>query len=650
MKLKPKILPWVVLGAGVLGTLLSYLASAVAVDDRGLLPAGHPTFISICMLSAAVLGVLVYILRDLQGELPYKKAIPVNIFSLVGYLGGMTSTVNASISVITSSREPLAFIVCGTGFLAAICFGLVGYFRYKQLRPHYLFHAVITIHLLFLLIFRYQSWNTQPQLQLYFPQLMATLFLMLNFYQRTAFDANMGNRRDYAFFNLGAVFFCCVAVVSEDWLFYLWMGLWCFTNRCSLGKVKTLPPMALPEEVMYCLQTLTDGGYSAYVVGGCVRDHLLGLTPSDYDMCTSATPEDICDLFSRHNLVRNGEKHGTIGVVVAGELYEITTFRKEGNYSDGRHPDEVEFVADIQEDLARRDFTINAMAFNPETGYIDPFGGYADLTKKVLRAVGDPQVRFREDALRILRGVRFAVRFDLTPEEKTMESMVSSAPLMEQLAAERICTELSKLLPLITENQLLQYKPIFTQLIPALAEGENIYEKAAATVGLLPQQLPLRLAALLHRLSEDDANGVLLKLKLSNMVRNQVSLLLQLKTTSLPCDRKQLRPILGQYGAEAVEQLLALQKAIATAEGESTVKLEAVALIFRAIQHDGGCLTVKDLAITGSDLLALGIQPGPHIGRCMQALLSLVQEEVLSNEKGELMDSAKKYFELEENA
>ena len=632
-----------------MGALLSFFANKVAADERGLVPAGHPTFILICILTAAVIGLLVYFLRNVKGELSYKKTFPVDIPSLAGYLGGMVGAVSVSVSVLTAAATPLAYVAGVCGFLAALCFGLVGYFRYKRLRPHYLFHAVITIHMLFLLIFQYQSWNTQPQLQLYFSPMMASLFLMLTFYQRTAFDANIGKRVDYAFFNLGAVFFCCLAAVSADWLFYLGMGLWCITNRCSLKKAKTLPPMELPEEVLYCIQMLSDAGYSVYVVGGCVRDHLLGLTPSDYDMCTSATPEEICDLFERHRLVRSGEKHGTIGVVVAGELYEITTFRKESNYSDSRHPDTVEFVTDIREDLARRDFTVNAMAFSPLTGYVDPFGGHRDLEKKVLRAVGDPQIRFQEDALRILRGVRFAVRFDLTPEEKTLESMVASAPLMEHLAAERICTELSKLLPLCSQNQFLQYKPILCQLFPALAEGD-IYEKTAAVLELLPQELPVRLAALLHLVEEEVAADTLLQLKLSNVLRNRTALLLKLKSPALPCDKKVLRQLLGEHGNEAMDQLVNLQLAIAKAAGESTTELETVSLLLGSIRQDGSCLTAKDLAITGSDLLALGTQPGPHIGRCMQSLLSLVQDEVLSNEKDELMDAAKKYFELEENA
>lgn len=650
MKSKQKLLSWAVLGAGSLGTVLCLLAAALGTDDRGLLPAGHPAFILMYILTAVVMGFLFYTLRDVQGDLPYGKTFPVDILSLAGHAVGVVGLVSASVNTLSESTAILGLLVGISGFLAAFCLGFIGFFRCKLLRPHYLFHAVVTVHLVLLLVFRYQAWNTQPQLHLYFTQLMASLFLMLAFYHRTALDAGTGNRRDFAFFNLGAIFFCCLALVSEDWLFYLGMGLWCFTNQCSLKQAKVLPPMELPEEVLYCLQSLTYAGYSAFVVGGCVRDHLMGLTPSDYDLCTNATPEEICDLFERHQLVRNGEKHGTIGVVVAGQLYEITTFRTEGTYSDARHPDQVEFVTDIETDLARRDFTVNAMAFNPETGYVDPFGGQKDLEKKILRAVGDPAVRFQEDALRILRGVRFSVRFALTPEEKTLEAMNQSAPLMENLAKERVSTELCKLLPFVSEKQLLQYKTIITQVIPALAEVENNYAYTAKVVGLLKQDLPLRMAGLLHSLGEDAANEVLLLLKVSNALRNRVTLLVRLLPSTLPADKKLLRPIMGEHGEETTHQLLSLQTAIANAAGEDTAQLETVQLLLGAILQDGCCLTVKDLAITGSNLLELGVKPGPQVGRCMQALLSLVQEEILSNTEEELMDAAKDFFEIKENA
>lgn len=649
MKLDRKLLSWVVLGAGSLGTVLCLLANSLGTDDRGLLPAAHPTFILMCILTVVVLGLLFYILRNVRGTLPYGSMFPVDILSLAGHGAGVVGIVFGAVSILMNADTLLAILAGVSGFLAAASLGLIGVFRYKRLRPHYLFHAVITVHLTLSLVFRYQAWNTQPQLQLYFAQLMASLFLMLAFYHRTALDAGTGSRKDYTFFSLGSVFFCCLAAVSEMWLFYLGMGVWCFTNQCSLKKAKVLPPMVLPEEVLYCIQTLTDAGHSAYAVGGCVRDHLMGLTPSDYDLCTSATPDEICDLFERHQLVRNGEKHGTIGVVVAGELYEITTFRTEGTYSDTRHPDEVQFVTDIREDLARRDFTVNAMAFEPENGYEDPFGGQKDLEKKILRAVGEPDVRFREDALRILRGVRFAVRFRLTPEEKTLEAMCQCAPLMDNLARERVCAELSKLFPLITAEQLLQYKTIITQVIPALAEDSDSYEKTAAVVGMLGQELPLRMAALLHTLGKEAAGEVLLQLKASNALRNRTCLLLELLDTTLTPDKKQLRRMMGEHGTETMEQLLALQNAIAKVSGGDTADLEMVQLLLGTIQHDGCCLTVKDLAITGSDLLALGVKPGPQIGRCMQSLLCLVQEEILRNTKEELMDAAKNFFEIKED-
>lgn len=648
MKLKQTLFSWAALALGLSGTVLCLLAANLGTDSRGLMPTDHPLFILIYVMIAVALLFFFYILQDVQGELPYEQTFSGGYVSLAGYFAGVVGLTVTSVSILMDDPATMAILAGVGGLLAALCMGLVGFLQYKKVHPHYLFHGIVTIGILLLLIYRYQSWNTQPQLANYFTQLMASVFLMLTMYHRTALDTSMGNRRSYAFFNLSSVFFCCLAAASGDWLFYLGMGAWCFTNACNLQSVKPLPPMELPEEVLYCMQTLTYYGHSVYVVGGCVRDHLMGLTPSDYDMCTSATPEQICEIFERHKLVLSGEKHGTIGVVVAGELYEITTFRKEGAYSDARHPDEVEFVTDIHADLARRDFTINAMAYNPDTGYVDPFDGQTDLKQKVLRTVGDPQVRFGEDALRILRGVRFAVRFDLTPEANTLLGMGQCAPLMKNLAKERICAELSKLLPMISAEQFLEYKTVFTQLFPAIAD-EALYEKTARVMGLTEPVLPLRLAALLHRLDAAAADEILSELKLPNALRNRVSLLLHLHTEALPNDKKQLRPVLGEHGQEAIEQVLALQMAIAKAASENTAELEFVQLLLTTLRENSGCLTVKDLAITGSDLLALGIQPGPHIGRCMQALLSLVQEEVLANTNEELMEAAKHYFEVEED-
>ena len=214
--------------------------------------------------------------------------------------------------------------------------------------------------------------------------------------------------------------------------------------------------MYLPDFVKACIDSLESAGFSAYAVGGCVRDSLLGLTPHDYDLCTEATPEQICRVFDGQRLVLAGIQHGTVTVITDGGPIEITTFRLEGDYRDNRHPGWVRFVSQVEADLSRRDFTVNAMAYSPYRGFTDPFGGQSDLKNRCLRAVGDPISRFQEDALRILRGVRFAVRYALTPDKDTEAAMYTQAPRMDHLARERIFDELCKLLPLVSAEDLLR--------------------------------------------------------------------------------------------------------------------------------------------------------------------------------------------------
>lgn len=201
--------------------------------------------------------------------------------------------------------------------------------------------------------------------------------------------------------------------------------------------------MKLPQTIVTILDTLENHGFAAYVVGGCVRDSLLGLTPADFDLCTSALPEQMEQVFAGQRLVLAGEKHGTVGVCTDTGVVEITTFRTEGDYRDSRHPDWVRFVGDVEQDLARRDFTVNAMAYSPTRGFADPFGGRQDLENKILRAVGAPEKRFREDALRILRGVRFAARYGLTVEPETRRAMDDQAGGLDSLSRERVFEELS---------------------------------------------------------------------------------------------------------------------------------------------------------------------------------------------------------------
>ena len=438
--------------------------------------------------------------------------------------------------------------------------------------------------------------------------------------------------------------------------------------------------MFLPKSVLLCMQALEQAGFEAFAVGGCVRDSLLGLTPHDYDLCTNALPAETAALFPGYTLVRSGEKHGTIGVVVEGEVIEITTFRTEGGYQDSRHPDWVRFVSSIEEDLSRRDFTVNAMAYNPVCGYVDPFGGKDDLQNKILRTVGDPQARFSEDALRILRGVRFGVRFRLTAESATLQAMRALAPLMDKLARERVFDELCKLLPLVKAKDLLTYSDILTQVVPPLApcvgfEQRNphhkydVYTHTAQVVDSVPGDLAIRWAALLHdcgkpdtffldengrghfhghaKISAEKADALLLSLKAPTALRERVVFLIAHHMTELTADKKLLRRRLGKYGVEATFQLLALQEADLSGKGteEENEVFAQVRCLMEEILAEKACLTVQDLALDGRDLLALGFPADKILGRCLSYLLEQVQDEVIPNEKAALLERANAFLQ-----
>lgn len=437
--------------------------------------------------------------------------------------------------------------------------------------------------------------------------------------------------------------------------------------------------MFLPRSVLLCMHTLEQAGFDVYAVGGCVRDALLGLSPHDYDLCTNALPAETAALFEGRTLVRSGEKHGTIGVVIDGEVIEITTFRTEGGYQDSRHPDWVRFVSTIKEDLSRRDFTVNAMAYSPKTGYIDPFGGQADLANKILRTVGDPQARFSEDALRILRGVRFGVRFQLTLEKTTLEAMKSLSPLMDKLAKERVFDELCKLLPLVSAEDLCTYRDILARALPALSDCigfaqhnphhlYDVYTHTAHVVEAVPSDLALRWAALLHdcgkpdtffldengrghfhghaKVSAEKASRLLSDLKAPNALRERVVFLITHHMTELTPDKKLLKKRLGKYGVEEVFQLLALQEADFGGKGtaEDRSDFSQIRGLLKEILAEDACLTVKDLAIDGRDLLAIGFPAGKALGACLEYLLEQVQDEKIPNGRDILLAEANAFL------
>ena len=430
--------------------------------------------------------------------------------------------------------------------------------------------------------------------------------------------------------------------------------------------------MFLPAYVQRCVDALEAAGFAAYAVGGCVRDSLLGLKPQDFDLCTSALPEQTEAVFADCHLVLAGKKHGTIAVVTEGGIVEITTFRTEGDYTDNRHPDWVKFVPDIESDLARRDFTVNAMAWSPIRGFADPFGGRADLDAKILRAVGDPRARFQEDSLRILRGVRFAAKYHLQPEESTREAMVTLAPLMENLARERVFDELCKLLLLARAEDLLRFSSILASVIPELEpqirfdqrnphHTHDLFTHTALVTSRLPSDLTLRWAGLLHDIGKvstfslDDqsighfyghasvsaamADDILHRLKAPNALREQVCFLVDKHMTPLIPDRKLLRRRISQYGIENVALLLALQQADFTGNGEDQAVFCQIHEMIDSIRQEDACLSLKDLAVKGNDLMVLGFQ-GKAIGACLNHLLEQVIEERLPNEKAALLQAA----------
>lgn len=435
--------------------------------------------------------------------------------------------------------------------------------------------------------------------------------------------------------------------------------------------------MNLPEAAARCIAALERAGFAAYAVGGCVRDSLLGLTPQDYDLCTAATPEEIKAVFSGRRLVLAGEKHGTVAVAADGGLIEITTFRTEGGYRDSRHPDWVRFVPDIETDLLRRDFTVNAMAYSPTRGLADPWGGQADLRNRVLRAVGDPESRFTEDALRILRGVRFAVRYGLTPEPATEKAMNALAPRMDQLAPERVFSELCKLISLVSAEDLHRFAPILGQILPELQatfgfqqhspyHAYDLFTHIAQVTAHVPAELPLRLAALLHdigkvpaftmdengrghfkghaQMGADMADAILLRLKAPTALRERVVKLIAHHMTPLQPDKRLLRRRLSQHGEEFVRQLLLLQTADFSSKGvgdpEEAAVFSRIAAVLEEVLAENACLTLHDLAVSGRDLLALGFQPGRSLGDCLDRLLLLVQDEAVPNTREALLRQA----------
>ena len=399
------------------------------------------------------------------------------------------------------------------------------------------------------------------------------------------------------------------------------------------------------------LDTLHAAGYAAYAVGGCVRDSLLGRTAHDWDLCTSALPQQVMELFGAEQCIPTGLQHGTVTIKYGGRLYETTTFRTEGSYTDGRHPDAVQFVPDVREDLARRDFTINAMAYNEAEGLVDPFGGQKDLQNGLLRAVGEPQQRFTEDALRILRLYRFAARFGFALDAATARAARQLAPHLDCISAERIQEELAKLLTAPQPGAYLE-PAVLAVVLPELTPAA--LDAAKPVVDACPageKNLPVRWAALLGALGEADTRRVLKRLRCSNACIDETAVLVREAAGQGVCrsfsEEKasahagdiHLRQLLGRYGLCTVERLCALCAAL---QPQNAPACALAAQRARQLEADGVCCRVSQLAVNGRDLMAAGIPAGPALRRVLEALLDGVIHAEYPNEKPALLAAAQK--------
>ncbi len=459
--------------------------------------------------------------------------------------------------------------------------------------------------------------------------------------------------------------------------------------------------MKIPENASFIIQTLEKSGFEAYVVGGCVRDMVLGREPEDWDITTSATPQQVKALFRR--TIDTGIQHGTVTVMVGSEGYEVTTYRMDGEYEDHRHPKEVVFTPNLIEDLKRRDFTINALAFNPRTGLVDEFDGLGDLERHCIRCVGVAKERFEEDALRMLRGIRFAGQLQFELEEKTLQAIEEKAPTLTNVSAERIRTELTKLivsggsarLMLAVQTGLSKY--FLPELDVMLAtqqhnphhcfnvgyhslkvvEGVNRIWKEHPVKGMAKEHVTLAYAALLHDVAkpkckttdqegidhfyrhpergEEMARQILRRLKFDNETIGMVSRLIRYhdkRHESCLIDgqysqkgKKAMRRLVNVAGKETMPLLFMLQQADLLAQSsyqqkEKLDKLNAAKRCYREIVEAGDAVCIKDLAINGGDLIALGMQPGPQLGEMLQRLLDVVMENPQENTKKKLKELA----------
>lgn len=391
--------------------------------------------------------------------------------------------------------------------------------------------------------------------------------------------------------------------------------------------------MELPAPVLHSLFLINQAGFEAYVVGGCVRDRLMGKEPFDWDITTSALPEQILSVFRDHRTIETGIRHGTVTVIVEEMPLEITTYRVDGNYSDGRHPDKVSFTRSLKEDLRRRDFTVNAMAYHPRVGLADPFHGQKDLNKKIIRCVGTPKKRFSEDALRILRGLRFSSTLDFSIAPATARAIHRLGHTLSCVSAERISVELTKLLcGKNVEQVLCEYADVLSVVLPDVDFKQS--SKLVSTMGADPL---IRLAALMFELTSDKTKELCKRLRLSTHMTADIIALVGARNIPLEPTRRNVLHALHLLGPKLTSELLYLRTVADQRDRDG----------FRAVwdqleRNNDCCYQLKDLAVTGEHLMAAGVPAGPKIGATLNALLNAVMDGDCLNQKETLLEFATK--------
>lgn len=451
--------------------------------------------------------------------------------------------------------------------------------------------------------------------------------------------------------------------------------------------------ITLPDKVRLIIQKLTDEGFEAYAVGGCVRDCLLGKKPNDWDITTSATPIQVKSLFRR--TIDTGIQHGTVTIMLGNEGYEVTTYRIDGTYEDLRHPKEVTFTVNLEEDLKRRDFTINAMAYNDDVGVVDLFGGLDDLGRGIIRAVGDPYDRFSEDALRILRAVRFAAQLDYDIDKKTIEAVKALAPNLTKISAERIRTELQKLLVSKHPERILTLyetgvsKVILPEFDLMMETGQNtphhMYSVGIHTIEALKNSVffdeglsendikILRLTMLFHDcgkpvvrtvdetgrdhfkghayISEKIASDIMHRLKYDNDTLYKVRRLVKYHDHRRKLTEPRVRRTIVEITKELIPLWLIVRRCDIGAQSmmERDIKLKDIddfESMFKRIVERGDCLSIKELALTGKDLMDSGVNPGPGLGRILDMMFDDVLDDPTHNTKEWLLPRIGHYMEI----